>query len=202
MVSNTRTANNNTSTRSGKKSTSAAPISIADDKTGDSTKTSNNKECSKRISNGGSSKEKTEKSESEKVKKDKGKSKKKKRKEKEKEKDKSKEKEKSKEKDKGRKEKDKPEILVTIKRSENDQFSSNINNFNTANNNNAMPTEQTSTNENDIEVCRELNQQIMNHETSWPFMEPVNTKYFPTYKKVIKKPIDLRIIQAKFQNKK
>lgn len=35
------------------------------------------------------------------------------------------------------------------------------------------------------------------HEDSWPFLLPVNTKQFPTYKKIIKTPMDLSTIKRK-----
>ncbi|XP_013791354.1 bromodomain adjacent to zinc finger domain protein 2B-like [Limulus polyphemus] len=37
------------------------------------------------------------------------------------------------------------------------------------------------------------------HEDSWPFLLPVDTKQFPTYKKVIKKPMDLSTIRSKLE---
>lgn len=38
------------------------------------------------------------------------------------------------------------------------------------------------------------------HEDSWPFLLPVNTKQFPTYKKVIKHPMDLSTIKKRLQD--
>lgn len=38
------------------------------------------------------------------------------------------------------------------------------------------------------------------HEDSWPFLLPVNTKQFPTYKKVIKNPMDLSTIKKRCQD--
>lgn len=38
------------------------------------------------------------------------------------------------------------------------------------------------------------------HEDSWPFLLPVNTKQFPTYKKVIKNPMDLSTIKKRLQD--
>jgi len=35
------------------------------------------------------------------------------------------------------------------------------------------------------------------HEHCWPFLLPVNTKQFPTYKKIIKKPMDTTTIRSK-----
>lgn len=38
------------------------------------------------------------------------------------------------------------------------------------------------------------------HEESWPFLLPVNTKQFPTYKKIIKQPMDLSMIKKRIQD--
>lgn len=38
------------------------------------------------------------------------------------------------------------------------------------------------------------------HEDSWPFLLPVNTKQFPTYKKIIKCPMDLSTIKKRLQD--
>lgn len=38
------------------------------------------------------------------------------------------------------------------------------------------------------------------HEDSWPFLLPVNTKQFPTYKKIIKTPMDLSTIRKRIQD--
>lgn len=35
------------------------------------------------------------------------------------------------------------------------------------------------------------------HEEAWPFLLPVNTKQFPTYKKIIKAPMDLSTIHKR-----
>jgi len=32
--------------------------------------------------------------------------------------------------------------------------------------------------------CEKLLEDLMKHEDAWPFLEPVNTRQFPTYKKV------------------
>ena len=37
-------------------------------------------------------------------------------------------------------------------------------------------------------------------ENAWPFMNPVNTKAFPTYKKIIKHPMDLTTIKKKLES--
>ena len=38
------------------------------------------------------------------------------------------------------------------------------------------------------------------HEDSWPFLTPVNTKQFPAYKKIIKKPMDLATMRQKLKS--
>ncbi len=40
------------------------------------------------------------------------------------------------------------------------------------------------------------------HKDAWPFRLPVDTKAFPLYKKVIKKPMDLSLIYGKTTNNK
>ncbi|XP_022258103.1 bromodomain adjacent to zinc finger domain protein 2B-like, partial [Limulus polyphemus] len=37
------------------------------------------------------------------------------------------------------------------------------------------------------------------HEDSWPFLFPVNTKHFSTYKRIIKNPMDLSTIRSKLE---
>lgn len=58
-----------------------------------------------------------------------------------------------------------------------------------------VPASANSTNE--MELCTVLLEQMINNENCWPFLEPVNTKQFPSYKKIIKKPMDFSTIQAK-----
>lgn len=43
----------------------------------------------------------------------------------------------------------------------------------------------------------DLNVTFQVHEDAWPFLLPVNTKQFPTYKKIIKAPMDLSTIQKR-----
>lgn len=38
------------------------------------------------------------------------------------------------------------------------------------------------------------------HEDAWPFLLPVNTKQFPTYKKIIKMPMDFSTIKKRLQD--
>lgn len=37
------------------------------------------------------------------------------------------------------------------------------------------------------------------HKDAWPFRNPVDTKAFPMYRKVIKKPMDLTSMQQKLK---
>lgn len=53
---------------------------------------------------------------------------------------------------------------------------------------------------NDVQLCRQLVGEMEQHPSGWPFLEPVNTKQFPTYKKIIKRPMDLTIIKCKFDS--
>uniref|UniRef100_A0A1A9VP08 PHD finger protein 10 n=1 Tax=Glossina austeni TaxID=7395 RepID=A0A1A9VP08_GLOAU len=50
---------------------------------------------------------------------------------------------------------------------------------------------------NSIDTSRFQNQ-LTNH--SWPFLLPVNTKQFPTYRKIIKNPMDLSTIKKRLQD--
>lgn len=52
----------------------------------------------------------------------------------------------------------------------------------------------------DLIVCRQLLDEMERHDDSWPFLLPVNTKQFPTYKKIIKKPMDTSTIRHKLDS--
>lgn len=43
-------------------------------------------------------------------------------------------------------------------------------------------------------------EELENHGDAWPFLLPVNTKQFPSYRKVIKKPMDLSTMRGKVQD--
>lgn len=45
--------------------------------------------------------------------------------------------------------------------------------------------------------CRLLLDDLEAHDEAWPFLLPVNTKQFPTYKKIIKSPMDLSTIRKR-----
>lgn len=49
-------------------------------------------------------------------------------------------------------------------------------------------------------VCKVIQKDLMCHEDAWPFLLPVNTRQFPTYKKIIKKPIDLSSINKRLED--
>jgi len=51
----------------------------------------------------------------------------------------------------------------------------------------------------DMMWCEKLLDDLSSHDDAWPFLDPVNTRQFPTYKKVIKTPIDLATIRTKLQ---
>ncbi|XP_039147377.1 bromodomain adjacent to zinc finger domain protein 2B isoform X4 [Drosophila simulans] len=52
----------------------------------------------------------------------------------------------------------------------------------------------------ELAVCKTLLGEMELHEDSWPFLLPVNTKQFPTYRKIIKIPMDLSTIKKKLQD--
>jgi len=52
----------------------------------------------------------------------------------------------------------------------------------------------------DLSVCHTLLSELGGHDESWPFLTPVNTKQFPTYKKIIKTPMDISTIRKKLND--
>ncbi|KAG5678274.1 hypothetical protein PVAND_007963 [Polypedilum vanderplanki] len=52
----------------------------------------------------------------------------------------------------------------------------------------------------EMAICKIILEEMEVHEDSWPFLLPVNTKQFPTYKKVIKHPMDLSTIKKRLQD--
>ena len=52
----------------------------------------------------------------------------------------------------------------------------------------------------DLNPCRMLLEDLESHDEAWPFLLPVNTKQFPTYRKIIKTPMDLSTIKKKLQD--
>ena len=52
----------------------------------------------------------------------------------------------------------------------------------------------------DISICQTILSELSGHEDSWPFLTPVNTKQFPTYKKIIKVPMDISTIRKKLND--
>ncbi|XP_058795968.1 bromodomain adjacent to zinc finger domain protein 2B-like isoform X2 [Phymastichus coffea] len=52
----------------------------------------------------------------------------------------------------------------------------------------------------ELAPCKILLEQLENQDDAWPFLLPVNTKQFPTYKKIIKIPMDLSTIKKKLQD--
>lgn len=49
----------------------------------------------------------------------------------------------------------------------------------------------------DLTICHTIISEMEALENAWPFIHPVDTKAFPTYKKIIKKPMDLTSIKKK-----
>lgn len=45
--------------------------------------------------------------------------------------------------------------------------------------------------------CRTILDELEGHDEAWPFLVPVNTKQFPTYKKIIRSPMDLSTIRKR-----
>ncbi|XP_035657880.1 bromodomain adjacent to zinc finger domain protein 2B-like isoform X20 [Branchiostoma floridae] len=54
----------------------------------------------------------------------------------------------------------------------------------------------------DLAPCRTILPELEKHEDAWPFLVPVNTKQFPQYRKIIKKPMDLSTIKNKLRDNK
>ncbi|KAJ8872270.1 hypothetical protein PR048_025872 [Dryococelus australis] len=52
----------------------------------------------------------------------------------------------------------------------------------------------------DLNPCRIVLEDLESHDEAWPFLLPVNTKQFPTYRKIIKSPMDLSTIKRKLQD--
>lgn len=52
----------------------------------------------------------------------------------------------------------------------------------------------------ELAPCKTLLEQLEQQDEAWPFLLPVNTKQFPTYKKIIKTPMDLSTIKKKLQD--
>ena len=54
--------------------------------------------------------------------------------------------------------------------------------------------------EKDLTPCRAVIEEMITSDDSWPFLYPVNTKQFPTYKKIIKVPMDISTIRKKLND--
>ncbi|XP_033218898.1 bromodomain adjacent to zinc finger domain protein 2B-like isoform X3 [Belonocnema kinseyi] len=52
----------------------------------------------------------------------------------------------------------------------------------------------------ELAPCKILLEQLEQQDEAWPFLLPVNTKQFPTYKKIIKTPMDLSTIKKRLQD--
>lgn len=52
----------------------------------------------------------------------------------------------------------------------------------------------------ELAPCKSILEDLECHDDAWPFLLPVNTKQFPTYKKIIKSPMDLSTIKKRLQD--
>lgn len=52
----------------------------------------------------------------------------------------------------------------------------------------------------ELNVCKSILTEMEKSNDAWPFLLPVNTKQFPTYKKIIKKAMDMQTIRTKLDN--
>lgn len=52
----------------------------------------------------------------------------------------------------------------------------------------------------ELAACKSLLEDLECHDDAWPFLLPVNTKQFPTYRKIIKIPMDLSTIKKRLQD--
>ncbi|CAH0551752.1 unnamed protein product [Brassicogethes aeneus] len=52
----------------------------------------------------------------------------------------------------------------------------------------------------ELAPCKAILEDLECHDDAWPFLLPVNTKQFPTYKKIIKIPMDLSTIKKRIQD--
>ncbi|ESN91155.1 hypothetical protein HELRODRAFT_90399, partial [Helobdella robusta] len=52
----------------------------------------------------------------------------------------------------------------------------------------------------DMSICHTMLNELKKHNDSWPFLAPVSSKQFPTYRKVIRCPIDFQTISKRLKN--
>lgn len=52
----------------------------------------------------------------------------------------------------------------------------------------------------ELAPCKTILEELELHDDAWPFLLPVNTKQFPTYKKIITSPMDLSTIKKRLQD--
>ncbi|XP_077483025.1 bromodomain adjacent to zinc finger domain protein 2B-like isoform X4 [Amblyomma americanum] len=52
----------------------------------------------------------------------------------------------------------------------------------------------------DMAACRQILEELEQHKDAWPFLLPVNTKQFPSYRKFIKKPMDVSTMRSKLES--
>lgn len=51
-----------------------------------------------------------------------------------------------------------------------------------------------------LAACENILSEMEAHDDAWPFKTPVNTKQFPTYKKIIKRPMDMQSMRQKLES--
>eukprot|EP00092_Neocalanus_flemingeri_P068100 GFUD01083168.1.p1 GENE.GFUD01083168.1~~GFUD01083168.1.p1 ORF type:complete len:2042 (+),score=445.04 GFUD01083168.1:252-6377(+) len=66
--------------------------------------------------------------------------------------------------------------------------------------NNKKKNSRSSKIDKDLSICHTLLSELGGHEDCWPFLTPVNTKQFPTYKKIIRIPMDISTIRKKLND--
>ncbi|CAF1387577.1 unnamed protein product [Adineta steineri] len=79
------------------------------------------------------------------------------------------------------------------------------NNNNNSNNNNTSKKKpsrksKTNTDNNDIKACRNILNELLKNDASWPFQTPVDAKQHPEYYECIKTPMDFSTMKKKMRN--
>jgi hypothetical protein len=62
-----------------------------------------------------------------------------------------------------------------------------------------IPAVATTVPADDMNVCKAILSEMRDHCDAWPFLTPVSSKQFPTYRKVIRCPIDFQTIGRKLK---
>lgn len=64
----------------------------------------------------------------------------------------------------------------------------------------AKALKKASRSEKDLSPCMTVIGELEVSDDAWPFLFPVNTKQFPTYRKIISKPMDIASIKKKLES--